>query len=130
MTGCLCGPSFFKRELQNIDKHLSHRSFRFRRRKIEHLRLLHKSCNGLRRAEMTPVLHPKQTLRPTSINTSRTPIGGYGFITSDEGERFLDLVSQKQRQGDSTLITLWLGKGDSATRSIRTRGFTTTSMSA
>ena len=80
--------SVFKRELQNIAKDLSHRSVRFRRRKIEHLRMLHKSCNGLRRAETGPVSHSKQTLRPASINTRRPRVEDMASLQVMKGRDF------------------------------------------
>ena len=74
-----------------------------------------------------------ETYTTAGIHKHQQESGGYGFITSDEGERFLALVNQKQRQGDSEralLCKMWTGKGDSATLSTGTRGFATTSMSA
>ena len=49
------------------------------------------------------------------LNWSIQASGGYGPICSDEGERFLSLVNQKQRQGESEhalLCKMWQGKGD------------------
>lgn len=66
------------------------------------------------------------------IHKQQQDSGGYGFIASDEGERFLSLVNQKQRQGESEralLCKMWQGKGDSTTLSTGTRGFSSTSMS-
>ena len=57
--------------------------------------------------------------------------GGYGFICSDEGELFLSLVNQKQRQGESEralLCKMWQGKGNMSALSTGNRGFKETSV--
>ena len=57
--------------------------------------------------------------------------GGYVFICSDEGERFLSLVNQKQRQGESEralLCKMWQGKGDMSALSTGNRRFKATSV--
>ena len=55
----------------------------------------------------------------------------YRFICSDEGERFLSLVNQKQRQGESEralLCKMWQGKRDMSALSTGNRGFKETSV--
>ena len=54
--------------------------------------------------------------------------GSYGFVCSDEGERFLSLVNQKQGESERALLCkMWQGKGDMSALSTGNQGFKETS---
>ena len=58
---------------------------------------------------------------------------GYGFITGDEGHRFVSSINMKQTKGEAEkafLCKLWGGRGDANVLANGVRGFDKTSMSA
>lgn len=73
-----------------------------------------------------------ETYTTAGIHKHQVENSGYGFISSDEGQRFLSSIQAKERNGESErslLCKMWSGRGDSSMLSSGTREFKTTSMS-